>query len=196
MDEIKNDGAAVEKEEVASAVVEDGAAVENGGSAVEVKEEAIEGKEEVVEAVEIKKEVVEAIAESAVAEVKEEAAEAVEVKEEVVEAIAEADADVKEENIVVDAIVVDIVKKENPKTAVIGKFARHEGDTGSTEVQIALLTQRIATLNAHLLVHKKDNHSRRGLLKMVGARRSLLKYLKEKDIERYRTILAELKLRK
>jgi small subunit ribosomal protein S15 len=96
----------------------------------------------------------------------------------------------------VDAVVVDIVKKDNPKTEVIGKFARHEGDTGSTEVQIALLTQRIAKLNEHLLIHKKDNHSRRGLLKMVGARRSLLKYLKEKDIERYRTILAELKLRK
>ncbi|MDR2091477.1 MAG: 30S ribosomal protein S15 [Clostridiales bacterium] len=89
-----------------------------------------------------------------------------------------------------------MVKKDNAKTEVIGKFARHEGDTGSAEVQIALLTQRIAKLNGHLAVHKKDNHSRRGLLKMVGARRSLLKYLKAKDIERYRNILAELKLRK
>ncbi|MDR1940173.1 MAG: 30S ribosomal protein S15 [Clostridiales bacterium] len=95
-----------------------------------------------------------------------------------------------------DAVVVDAVKKDNKKTEVIGKFARHEGDTGSAEVQIALLTQRIAKLNEHLAVHKKDDHSRRGLLKMVGARRSLLKYLKAKDIERYRAIIAELKLRK
>ncbi|MDR1906564.1 MAG: 30S ribosomal protein S15 [Clostridiales bacterium] len=92
--------------------------------------------------------------------------------------------------------MVEAVKKENKKTEVIEKFARHEGDTGSAEVQIALLTQRIAKLNEHLTVHKKDNHSRRGLLKMVGARRSLLNYLKEKDIERYRAIIAELKLRK
>ncbi|MDR3293813.1 MAG: 30S ribosomal protein S15 [Clostridiales bacterium] len=95
-----------------------------------------------------------------------------------------------------DAVVVEAVKKDNKKSKVIEKFARHEGDTGSAEVQVALLTQRIAVLNEHLAIHKKDNHSRRGLLKMVGARRSLLSYLKEKDIERYRAIIAELKLRK
>jgi small subunit ribosomal protein S15 len=146
------------------------------------------------ETVEIKDATVEITEEIVIAEAKEEGA-AVEIEEIVIAEVSE-EGEVKEENIVVDAVVVDIVKKENPKTEVIGKFARHEGDTGSTEVQIALLTQRIAKLNEHLLVHKKDNHSRRGLLKMVGARRSLLKYLKEKDIERYRHILAELKLRK
>ena len=82
------------------------------------------------------------------------------------------------------------------KTEIIEKFATHEGDTGSPEVQVALLTYRINHLNEHLKSHKKDHHSRRGLLKMVGARRGLLNYLKEKDIERYRTLVAELGLRK
>lgn len=82
------------------------------------------------------------------------------------------------------------------KQEIIEKYARHEGDTGSPEVQIALLTERINHLNEHLKLHKKDHHSRRGLLKMVGQRRGLLNYLKEKDIERYRTILASLNLRK
>jgi len=82
------------------------------------------------------------------------------------------------------------------KNDIIVKFARHEGDTGSPEVQIALLTARIQHLTQHLLVHKKDNHSRRGLLKMVGARRSLLNYLKSIDIERYRSLIAELGIRK
>ncbi len=82
------------------------------------------------------------------------------------------------------------------KQEIIEKYAVHEGDTGSPEVQIALLTERINHLNEHLKVHKKDNHSRRGLFKMVGQRRGLLNYLKEKDIERYRTILASLNLRK
>lgn len=82
------------------------------------------------------------------------------------------------------------------KQELIEKYAIHEGDTGSPEVQIALLTERINHLNEHLKVHKKDNHSRRGLFKMVGQRRGLLNYLKEKDIERYRTILASLNLRK
>lgn len=72
----------------------------------------------------------------------------------------------------------------------------HEGDTGSPEVQIALLTERINHLNQHLLSHKQDNHSRRGLLKMVGKRRGLLDYLKEKDIMRYRAIVEALNLRK
>ena len=82
------------------------------------------------------------------------------------------------------------------KTEIINKFGRHEGDTGSAEVQIALLTERIKQLNAHLLLNKHDNHSRRGLMKMVGERRSLLKYLQNIDIERYRKIIADLELRK
>lgn len=73
---------------------------------------------------------------------------------------------------------------------------RHEGDTGSPEVQIAILTDRINELTTHLKEHKKDHHSRRGLLKMVGNRRSLLNYLKASDLERYRAILAKLNLRK
>ncbi|MBP5686764.1 MAG: 30S ribosomal protein S15 [Clostridia bacterium] len=82
------------------------------------------------------------------------------------------------------------------KQEIIAKFARHEGDTGSAEVQIALLTERINHLNEHLVANKNDNHSRRGLMKMVGERRSLLKYLQEVDIERYRKIIADLSLRK
>lgn len=82
------------------------------------------------------------------------------------------------------------------KQEIIQKYAQHEGDTGSPEVQIALLTERINHLNEHLKVHKQDNHSRRGLLKMVGKRRGLLDYLKAKDIERYRAIVAALELRK
>jgi len=82
------------------------------------------------------------------------------------------------------------------KQEIIEKYALHEGDTGSPEVQIALLTERINHLNEHLKLHKKDHHSRRGLLKMVGQRRGLLNYLKEKDIERYRAILQSLNLRK
>ena len=82
------------------------------------------------------------------------------------------------------------------KNEIIAKFANHEGDTGSPEVQIALLTQRINHLNEHLKVHKQDNHSRRGLLKMVGKRRGLLDYLKAKDIERYRAVIEALGLRK
>jgi len=82
------------------------------------------------------------------------------------------------------------------KAGIIAKHARHEGDTGSPEVQIALLTYRINHLTEHLKTHQKDHHSRRGLLKMVGSRRSLLGYLKELDIERYRDIVAKLELRK
>lgn len=81
------------------------------------------------------------------------------------------------------------------KEAIIKKFALHEGDTGSPEVQIALLTRRIERVTEHLKVHKKDVHSRYGLMKMVGQRRRLLRYLKENDIERYRKIVKELKLR-
>ena len=83
------------------------------------------------------------------------------------------------------------------KEEIIKTFATHEGDTGSPEVQIALLTERINHLNNdHLNIHKKDHHSRRGLLKMVGQRRNLLAYLKSKDIERYRTLIEQLGLRK
>ncbi len=82
------------------------------------------------------------------------------------------------------------------KLEIIGKFERHEGDTGSPEVQVALLTERINQLNEHLQTHKKDHHSRRGLLLMVGQRRNMLNYLRSKDIERYRALIAELGLRK
>lgn len=85
---------------------------------------------------------------------------------------------------------------EENKKAIIENFKTHENDTGSPEVQIALLTERINHLNEHLKTHKKDHHSRRGLLKMVGKRRSLLNYLKAKDIERYREIIKKLGLRK
>lgn len=82
------------------------------------------------------------------------------------------------------------------KAEVIAKYGRKEGDTGSPEVQIALLTQRIDHLNEHLASHKNDFHSRRGLLKLIGQRRNLLAYLKDKDIERYRALIVELGLRK
>lgn len=81
------------------------------------------------------------------------------------------------------------------KQEIIEKYATHPGDTGSPEVQIALLTQRINHLNEHLKIHKKDHHSRRGMLKMVGVRRSFLKYLEKKDITRYRAIVEKLGLR-
>jgi len=82
------------------------------------------------------------------------------------------------------------------KQEVIGKYKLHETDTGSPEVQVAILTERINHLNDHLKTHKKDHHSRRGLLKMVGQRRGLLNYLQDNDIERYRTIIEKLNLRK
>ncbi len=86
--------------------------------------------------------------------------------------------------------------KEMTKQEVINAFAKHEGDTGSPEVQIALLTQRILQLNDHFAEHKNDFHSSRGLLQMVGKRRSMLKYLKDTDIERYRELIAKLGIRK
>ena len=88
-----------------------------------------------------------------------------------------------------------MLRKEE-KTAVIEANRIHENDTGSPEVQIAILTKRINDLTAHIKVHKKDHHSNRGLLKMVGHRRNLLNYLQKKDIERYRAIVAKLGLRK
>ena len=82
------------------------------------------------------------------------------------------------------------------KQAIIAEYATKEGDTGSPEVQVALLTARINHLNEHFKTHHKDNHSRRGLLKLVGQRKGLLNYLKSKDIERYRAIVKELGLRR
>ena len=88
-----------------------------------------------------------------------------------------------------------MMRKEE-KTAVIEANRLHETDTGSPEVQIAVLTKRIADLTEHLKEHKKDNHSRRGLFKMVGRRRNLINYLKKNDIERYRAIVEKLGIRK
>ncbi len=82
------------------------------------------------------------------------------------------------------------------KQAIVQAFQRHEGDTGSPEVQIALLTERINDLTEHFKIHTKDHHSRRGLLKMIGNRRSLLEYLKQKDSERYRALIARLGIRR
>ena len=82
------------------------------------------------------------------------------------------------------------------KNQIIAEYAQHEGDTGSPEVQIALLTKRINDLTAHLKSHKKDHHSRRGLLKMVGQRRNLLNYVMKNDVERYRSLIARLGIRK
>lgn len=89
-------------------------------------------------------------------------------------------------------MTMDTMRKQD----VISQFRLHEKDTGSPEVQIALLTEKINYLTEHLKVHKKDHHSRRGLLKMVGRRRSLLNYLKKTDAGRYRNILEKLQLRK
>ena len=85
---------------------------------------------------------------------------------------------------------------KDQKTAIIEANRTHEGDTGSPEVQVAILTERIAQLTEHLKQHPQDNHSRRGLYKMIGNRRSLLDYLMKKDIERYRTLIAKLGIRK
>ncbi|NMA94075.1 MAG: 30S ribosomal protein S15 [Clostridiales bacterium] len=82
------------------------------------------------------------------------------------------------------------------KTELIQEYATHEGDTGSPEVQVAILTYRINHLNEHLKANPKDFHSRRGLLKMVGQRRNMLAYLRDKDLERYRTLIGRLNLRK
>ncbi len=84
--------------------------------------------------------------------------------------------------------------KQDEKKSIIQKFAIHEGDTGSPEVQIALLTKEIAKLSEHLKEHKKDNHSRRGLLQMVGKRRRLIEYLKENELERFENLAKKLEL--
>ena len=88
-----------------------------------------------------------------------------------------------------------MISKEK-KAAVIAEYARKEGDTGSPEVQIAILTARIIELTEHLKVNKKDHHSRRGLLKMVGKRRGLLKYLRDTNLESYRSLIEKLEIRK
>ena len=88
-----------------------------------------------------------------------------------------------------------VFTSENKK-ALIDQFKQHDGDTGSPEVQVALLTHRISYLTDHLKVHKKDHHSRRGLLVLVGRRRRLLNYVKNKDVKRYRTIIETLGLRR
>jgi len=85
--------------------------------------------------------------------------------------------------------------KPEQKQSIVARHRRHESDTGSPEVQIALLTHRIAHLTEHLKVHKKDHHSRRGLFKMVGQRRQLLAYLRQHNAERYRELIAELGIR-
>lgn len=90
---------------------------------------------------------------------------------------------------------VDMALSKDVKAQIIAEHARGEGDTGSPEVQIALLTQRIKDLTEHLRYHKHDHHTRRGLLKLVGQRRRLLNYLKKTDIERYRALIAKLGLR-
>jgi ribosomal protein S15, bacterial/organelle len=86
--------------------------------------------------------------------------------------------------------------EKDAKRTIIEEFGLHESDTGSPEVQIALLTQRIASITDHLKVHKKDHHTRRGLLMLVGQRRRLLDYIKNKDITRYRKLIKALKIRK
>jgi len=90
---------------------------------------------------------------------------------------------------------ITMISKEK-KAEIIDQFKRHEGDTGSPEVQIAILSTRIAELTEHLKVHKHDHHSRRGLYKMIGQRRGLLNYLAKKDIERYRSLIETLGLRR
>jgi small subunit ribosomal protein S15 len=88
------------------------------------------------------------------------------------------------------------VLSKDRKTEIIDRFKKHEVDTGSPEVQIGILTERINVLTEHLKTHSKDHHSRRGLLKMVGQRRRLLNYLQKQDVERYRTVVKDLGLRR
>jgi small subunit ribosomal protein S15 len=90
--------------------------------------------------------------------------------------------------------VISVIRKEK-KQEIIGEYRVHESDTGSPEVQVAVLTERVRELTEHLKIHAKDFHSRRGLLKMVGQRRKLLRYLREKDFNRYRGLIERLGLR-
>ena len=113
-------------------------------------------------------------------------------------------ADIGPNTVVHPPLAVSVINKnqevkkmlKDEKQAIIEQYATHEGDTGSPEVQIALLTYRINNLTEHLKNNHKDHHSRRGLLKMVGHRRNLLNYLQKVDIERYRSIIAKLNIRK
>jgi len=89
-----------------------------------------------------------------------------------------------------------VIALPDDKQAIIERFARTPGDTGSPEVQVALITQRVSHLTEHLKVHHGDHHSRRGLLKLVGQRRRLLNYLKDNEIDRYRALISELELRR
>jgi small subunit ribosomal protein S15 len=89
-----------------------------------------------------------------------------------------------------------VVLNVEEKSKIVDEYKQHEGDTGSPEVQVALLTARINYLTEHFKIHKKDFHSRTGLLKLVGQRRKLLNYLREKDIQRYRDLIGRLNLRK
>lgn len=82
------------------------------------------------------------------------------------------------------------------KNELISEFKTHDNDTGSADIQIAILTEEINSLNEHLSIHKKDNHSRRGLMKMIGRRRKLLKYMRENEVQRYRDLIATLGLRR
>ncbi|MFA7574040.1 MAG: 30S ribosomal protein S15 [Arcobacteraceae bacterium] len=86
--------------------------------------------------------------------------------------------------------------KKDIKNQIIKNYQHHEKDTGSTEVQVAILTEQINSLTQHLIQHKKDSHSKHGLLKMVGKRRSLLNFLKDNDVEKYRKLISQLNLRK
>ena len=92
--------------------------------------------------------------------------------------------------------VSGIVRGENPHTAIVQKFQRKEGDTGSPEVQVALLTERLETLAKHFTVHKEDKHSRVGMMKMISRRKSLLNYLRKENLDKYRETIAALGLRK
>ena len=87
-----------------------------------------------------------------------------------------------------------MIQKEK-KTAIIAEYATHEGDTGSPEVQVAILSERIRNLTEHLKTHKKDNHTRRGLMMLIGKRRGILKYIKERNIEEYRALIKKLGIR-
>ena len=148
----------------------------------EKKEEAVEKSEAVVEKVEV------------VEEKKEVAANKVEAAEKKVTVKKSEPTAQKKQGTAKKKEVKKVVVKE--KNEVFTKFGRHEKDTGSPEVQIALLTQRINHLNEHLIANPKDHHSRRGLLRMVGQRHGLLGYLKSNDIEGYRKLISELGLRK
>jgi len=117
--------------------------------------------------------------------------------DEVINASEEVKEEVKEVEVVAEEVAAEPAEPVvSEKTKIIQQYALKEGDTGSPEVQVALLTDRINRLSAHLATHTKDNHSRRGLLQMIGKRKKLLAYLKAKDLERYKALITALGLRK